>query len=270
MHGVFELDEFLITAYQNFKTFSQQAGYKSNFTGVLCLTEDETENGFDRLYLLPERKIDDEQTPLKTWYPHRTEEKESLYLNSDGEEKLLLIAGRQIVTREKLEVLAIGTRHKFENGKPIMDTLNEITECGAIPVIPWGFGKWMGARKKILQNILQNRQCPCLFVGDNGNRLDGWFKSPLFKQAESVGIRNLPGSDPLPFASEYRRAGNFGCLLYGSLNPHHPAKDIKEKLLNPSTKTISFGNGEKLLKFLRNQIGMQYLKWRSKKTIPVC
>lgn len=52
------------------------------------------------------------------------------------------MAGRQIVTAEKLEVLALGTDLDIDDGRPIREVLSLVTENGGLPVIPWGAGKW--------------------------------------------------------------------------------------------------------------------------------
>jgi hypothetical protein len=50
---------------------------------------------------------------------NRTSEENSLRI-SDGTNNIFLIAGHQIITSENLEVLALGTINRFQNGKSLM------------------------------------------------------------------------------------------------------------------------------------------------------
>jgi hypothetical protein len=106
---------------------------------------------------------------------------------------------------------------------------------------------------------------PNFFLGDNGNRPSFWFRPDFFTKAESAGIRNLSGSDPLPFQRECQRPGSFGIRIPGSLNPDLPAQDLKDKLLDASTQIRPFGTGETFIRFFHNQSGMQYFKYVRKK-----
>ncbi len=44
-------------------------------------------------------------------------------------------------------------------------TLDLVREVGAIPVIPWGFGKWHSARRRILLEVLQQRSPGSILLG---------------------------------------------------------------------------------------------------------
>ena len=81
-----------------------------------------------------------------------------------------------------------------------------------------------------------------------------------FKLAESRGIRILPGSDPLPIASESHRPGSFGFAVQASMPTQEPAKKIKKILLDNSFKLQSYGTLESPYRFFRNQLAMQVKK----------
>jgi hypothetical protein len=135
-----------------------------------------------------------------------------------------------------------------------------VKECGAVPVIPWGFGKWMGTRGKIVRDLLELARKTDIFLGDNGGR-PAFLPRPVhFNSAESLGIRILPGSDPLPFSSEYWRPGSFGFLVEGAMNHEHPGKDLGYILLDPNTLPKPYGKLENPYRFFRNQIAMQIRK----------
>ncbi len=202
------------------------------------------------------------------WTFKLTNERESRIACRDGKPELLLIAGRQIVTRENLEVLALGTCDKLDAYQPIAETIDRIVQIGAVPVLPWGFGKWWFQRGRWLKQLLrssgskeQDSKCS-LFIGDNGGR-NRWVRDRhMFALAESLGIRNLPGSDPLPMASHVRRAGSYGFVLDGELDWTFPASQLKRMLRDDQHQPESYGCLESLGSFFRNQFRMQLQKRR--------
>lgn len=255
LHSCFDVVGFVDGAFANFKRAAQQFGSEHRFVGALLLTEGRSEHGFQRLL----RHVK-EQTGLGTWRLHRTQERTSLYLTSGNDRVLVVVAGRQIVSRERLEVLALGTRRDFEEGRSTRDVIRDVARAGALPVVPWGFGKWVGARGRLLKRLVQDPRLPRFFLGDSANRPALWSRPALFRRAEERGIRNLPGSDPLPLTTESQRAGRCGCVVRGVLDREMPARDLKEKLSDPSTTVHSFGKGETPFRFVRNQLAMQFRK----------
>ena len=81
---------------------------------------------------------------------------------------LFVIAGRQIVTAEKIEVLALGTRAMVDDGAPLASVLEWCRRNGAFAVLPWGVGKWMGRRRRIVLDILKRCDPTRVALGDNG------------------------------------------------------------------------------------------------------
>jgi hypothetical protein len=96
-----------------------------------------------------------------------------------------------------------------------------------------------------------------LFVGDSSHRPTFWPRPTLLERAEEQEIKNLSGSDPLPFPTEVRRVGSYGITLEGELDLEKPAQDLKRRLLNPSTTFRPFGSREPPVRFVRNQLKMQ-------------
>ena len=173
---------------------------------------------------------------------------------------IVVVAGRQIPTRERLEILAVGTRREFEEGQPTRGLIQRVAQTGALPVVPWGAGKWMGERGQLVDGLIRSSELPLFFLGDSGNRPVFWPRPTHFRRAEEEGIKILSGSDPLPFSGETKRVGSFGVALKGSLDAETPAQDLKRRVLNPSTVLHQFGSGETPLRFIRNQLRMQFRK----------
>lgn len=181
-------------------------------------------------------------------------------LTSGDAKTLVAIAGRQIVSKDGLEVLALGTRQPFDEGQPTRTLIQKVARAGALPVLPWGVGKWMGTRGKRVTQLLRDRSMPRFFIGDNGNRPRFWSRPEQFRLARERDVGNLPGSDPLPFAGEVRQMGSYGLVLDGSIALERPAQDLKRRLLDRSTALRRFGKREKTFRFLRNQFKMQLRK----------
>ena len=179
--------------------------------------------------------------------------KEILHRNELGEQ-LFVIAGRQLVTQERLEVLALITEHGFSDGTPIAALIEEIQRRGAIAVIPWGVGKWMGGRGKVVGSLLTEKNRGKLFLGDNGGRPGLWPSPALFTKAGHLGIHVIPGSDPLPLETEGERCGSFGFAVRGALSKDCPGRDLKYLLGNDSVIIEPYGELESPGRFIRNQM----------------
>jgi len=266
-YDCFDLTVFLDSALSNFQTAAEKLGCHSKFMAVLFFTEGKRENGFQRIARLVEGGQRQKRDPVRSWTFHRTKENISILGRHNGKQGIFLIAGRQIVTAENLEVLALGAEDGLKSGGTLAETLQTVKEAGAIPVIPWGTGKWLGRRGRILRKILEENGDPCLFLGDNGGRPRFWRHPSHFILAEKKGIRVLPGSDPLPFETECLRPGSFGFSLQGSIDPQQPAKELKRLLLDPATPIHSYGELERPFRFFQNQMAMQILKRKNQQKL---
>jgi hypothetical protein len=260
IHSCFNLERFLDAALINFQSFSASP----SFDCVLLLTESSTDNYFAVLMQIAHGDRPS-AFPLGSWTVHATQESCSLYAAQNHAAGLFVIAGKQIVTSEKLEVLALMTTQPFDDGYPLREVLRFVTESGGIPVIPWGFGKWMGKRQKVLEQLFLQNSPPRVFLGDNSGRPSFWPTPPLFQYPQTRVAKVLSGSDPLPFPSEVDRPGRFGFSLNAVLDPHTPAESLKQAILDPTLTLTPYGNLEKPHIFVRHQVAMQFLKYFQKK-----
>ena len=264
IHGCFKLQVFLDSALANFMEEAGRCGHENDFTAFLLLTESKGENWFHRLKGGLQDRENGEDKIVNNWTFHPTREIYSLLARSLNGREIFMVAGRQILTRENLEVLALATTELFEDGNPLLEVIRAVRERGGIPVIPWGAGKWTGKRGEILKNLIEGAGDSSLFLGDNGGRPAILPRPRLFRLAEERGIRVLPGSDPLPFPSEVRRAGSFGLAIANMVNSEDPAEELKRILLDPKTPFRAYGRLEILHRFLRKQIAMQIKKRRNR------
>jgi hypothetical protein len=169
---------------------------------------------------------------------------------------LLLVAGRQIATRERLEVLALCTTDRFAGGLGLEETITAVQRAGALPVLPWGFGKWTLRRGRRVARAFRGAGRP-LFAGDNGGRAALLPCPRLLRTAASLGVPILPGSDPLPFAGGQSRPGHCGFVAPLPLDPAEPALRLRAWLHALDGQPRVFGQGERLDRFAWNQLRMQ-------------
>jgi hypothetical protein len=202
---------------------------------------------------------------VRGWRIRPTEETLSLKVTCSTEQELILVAGRQIVTAEGLEVLALGCRNIIDDGPSVVEAIETVRAAGALPVIPWGFGKWVGRRGQVLDDYLRRKgHRKPLFLGDNGNRIRHLPQPKWLRWAQDHGVTVLPGSDPLPFRSEQTKPGSFGFLLQGRINPDKPMESLTT-ILSSSPPLTNYGKLETPWKFLVNQGAMQWHKLKARR-----
>jgi hypothetical protein len=187
------------------------------------------------------------------------DEPQSLWLVGEAA-KLLVVCGRQVVAEPGLEVLALGTDRMIEDGLGLEPTLRSAESAGALPVLPWGFGKWMGRRKQRIREQILAPGVERLWVGDNGGRLRMMPRPSLLDEAEARGFGVLPGSDPFPFGRDHRRAGSFGCLLDVELDVAQPWACLRAALVRIRGSPRAYGQGAGWLGFGFRQAWMQVHK----------
>ena len=254
IYDCFDVATLLNSAYENFYLEARRHDVDDKFTGILMLSETSRHDWFSRLsgYAETNQLVTNDQGDA--WQFSSTHEDCSLLAQSTTGRKLIVLAGRQIVTKENLEVLALATTARFRDGTPLVHLLMSINEHEAIPVIPWGVGKWFGERGKTLQSLLASTDKLAFFLGDNGGRPLFWPRPGIFRVAEKHGIRVLPGTDPLPLPSEVSRCGSFGFVIRSPVSHQRPQAELRHLLEDSTVKLLHYGKLEKPLRFIRNQL----------------
>ncbi|MEI6167780.1 MAG: hypothetical protein WCS52_11345 [bacterium] len=181
----------------------------------------------------------------------------SLIIRDAGVVKGYLIAGRQLVTLENLEVLALGKNTAIANGQPLAATLQAISGEGAVPVLSWSPGKWFFRRGKLVQSTLTAHAPGSFLLGDIGLRPTLWAPH-LMKTACQRGFKIIGGSDSLPLPSEERWIGRNGFQVIGAFDPQQPAASLRTLLLDPTSTFLPVGRQSSLFAFAtrwgRNQL----------------
>ena len=146
---------------------------------------------------------------------------------------LYLFPGRQIVTRDGIEVLALLADLDIPDGRPLDEVMGRVLAEGAVPVLPWSPGKWFGARGEIVRQVLEQVSPAEVLVGDTTLRPYGWHEPMLMRAAAAHGFRVVAGSDPLPFAGEERWAGRYGTVFGAALDDASLTDGARRMLLDP-------------------------------------
>lgn len=163
----------------------------------------------------------------------------------------LLLAGRQIVSAERLEVLAPGLRGGYPDGQPIERVFHDLRRLGVMPVLSWAPGKWLGARGRVVRRLIEASP-PSLFrLGDTSLRPRGMREPLLMRLARRRGFCVLAGSDPLPFAGEEKIAGSYGCAVTAPCADVEPIASLRSVLASDSLSTLQLGTRSTLWRVAR-------------------
>lgn len=250
LHPCFAGERFFDAAAANFAAAAN--AWPGEASGCLMLSESAGVDGFAALA--------DGRLETGAWRIGPTEETVSLRATRSGAVPIVVIAGRQIVSAERIEVLALGTRAHIPDGEPLAATVDAIRADGALAVLPWGFGKWWGRRGRLVDAYLGRVAPASVFLGDNGGRPSGMPAPHRLARAARRGTRVLPGSDPLPLAAEVERVGGFGFVLRRALDRDRPAAALKAHVAALERQPSTFGRLQRPTRFLVNQLALRRRK----------
>jgi hypothetical protein len=163
----------------------------------------------------------------------QTAEADSLKVDrQDGSEaEVYLVAGRQKVSAERIEVLALCLDPADPlRGEPdgVLSTealVKRTLDADAVAVLPWGFGKWIGSRGAKVKNLARSEDLcgqPRFFLGDIAHRCWPWPTPQVFRS----GIRVLPGTDPLPLSGLEDSLARYGFCVEGAWDPERPVGSL--------------------------------------------
>ena len=234
-HPMFSLATFLHAACRNFQ----------GDLGVLLLAQPDAAEPFE---LLKSRS----QELGCQWQCAQVEP--TAYVLQWANHTIVAIAGRQIVTRENLEVLALCTNEQISQGQPVADTIHEVLQRDAVPVLPWGFGKWWFSRGRTVRHLIRARRHDVL-LGDSGCR-PNLGRPTVLMDGQCQGFRILAGTDPLPMKSHETRAGSFCSVLPSAIDLAHPTQWVRQQL-SGSTVWANCGVRRNIPQFFHDQIRLR-------------
>lgn len=160
-----------------------------------------------------------------------SDEEGAVLLHIDDGDPLYLLSGRQIVTRERIEVLGVAMTGYVDDRMSAIDTVSAVLSNGGVPILSWAPGKWFFKRGEIVKSILHEFGHGRILVGDTTLRPWVWPEPLLIRRAIRAGIGVVAGSDPLPFTGEETLAGSYASAGEGDFSPGTPVTDVRNFLL---------------------------------------
>jgi hypothetical protein len=250
-HACFTWRAFLDAAVANFADARRALRLSADSPGCLMLTESAGVNYYRTLLAAP--------APASSlgWNVEKCDDHCSIVLRR-ASETLVVVAGRQVVTAENLEVLALGSTRELPLRRPLRDILRAVADSGALAVIPWGFGKWWGRRGRIVRDLIESRHDVPFCLGDNGGRTHTMRRPTMFERAERRGMLVLGGSDPLAMPAQVTRAGGYGFVLDDWRATSRPWPAIVTRIQALQHSPPVFGELSSLSASIRSQLGVRW------------
>ncbi len=240
----FDLKRAIRTSLQNFRKYRPDD--HENAVKVWMLTERSDCNFFETL----------PDVSLRDYVVEPTEEPETLVLKTrqNNESVLYILAGRQIITRQNLEVCALGTTVTFVDRQlNTADVIRAVNVHNGIAALNWAPGKWFGDRGLVVKEMLETHTSEQLFISDTTMRPTFWKTPTMMKEAMNRKFRVLCGSDPLPFEEEEDMVATYFLAMEGVFDQDCPAASIRHMLTNHQTQTVCCGKRSGPFTFARRQ-----------------
>lgn len=254
-HECFALPVLLDAAAKNFEAAARSLRIDNRACCVLLLCEDE---GYECFLGLVEKV--ETQSKIGGWSFSTSSESTVVVARHDNGSRLFIISGRQIQTREGLELLALCTNFAHADALAVDISIAKVLETGGVAILPWGFGKWLGERGKHVMRLINGPARHGLLLGDNSGRVAGLRDPSQFEMAKRVGMNVLAGTDPLPFPSQQLRVGKYGSYLRGRFDEGKASASIRSLLQDGRAAPTTYGNRERPAAFLANQLRIQIKK----------
>lgn len=256
IYDIFNLNVLIDSAFRNFyAAIKSMDKEQNNCSCYLLLTES---GDLDHFTSLRTMAASEDDSFSNRWIIEDTQENCSIRVSHPDYPaiSLFIVAGRQIVTAERLELLALFTEEKIPENMTLETGVKQICNRGGLPICAWGAGKWLGKRGEILSDFLQTPGGTKLYLGDSGGRPAFWPASKLL-QIKAHSDRIVSGTDPLSLVGEDRRVGSFGGYLAAKCSHTTPAARLKELLSAQDVTIKSFGKSLSPYLFIKNQLALR-------------
>ena len=167
---------------------------------------------------------------------------------------LYIFPGRQIVTRERLEILCLGVDAEIADGLPADEVVLRIRELDGVPVLAWAVGKWLFKRAPAVRRLLELFRPHELLLGDSAMRPIFWPEPTPMRLAGKQKRAIVAGTDPLPVASEIEVMGSYASLIDANLDESNPAESMRQALIHNAAGIQTAGHRCGPLLFLRRML----------------
>jgi len=147
-------------------------------------------------------------------------------------EEMYLVAGRQVITRERIEVLALCVAEAPPDGQPSGSVIEAIHAVGGVPVLSWSPGKWLGKRGRLIRALMDQYGPGVVALGDTTLRPACFPVPGIFRYGTRHGFRVLAGTDALPCAGEEAWLGSYASRFDGEFDRTAPRESMQDILAN--------------------------------------
>jgi hypothetical protein len=195
---------------------------------VLIVLDMSKYNAFSALYAAAPRQSNDGLMKSPDGY--------GLLMVEGGRLEGMLVGGVQFSAREGFEVVGIGCNLPIQDNQPAKDLVSAVRAAEGLPVLPWAFGKWIGARGREVRHLLDGDDGGDMMLGDNALRPQPCLMPSQFGAARERNIPVLPGSDPLPLAGDHSRTGTYGFSFDGQVSSAKPVSSFMQQLAGLHTQ----------------------------------
>ncbi len=248
LYDNFDPDIFINSILENFEKFGNldEPGF-SNAIKMIFLTEAKENDFFSR--------IEDNSLPIrnKDIHSEKTGEKGTILLKRNGDTLFYIIRGRQIITKENIEILSVGPGAKIKDGLPAAEVLDILREREELAILAWGVGKWLFRRGKVVKDLIRDKNHPLMVIGDNSARPSIWLKPLIYRKSEKLGIPIINGSDSLPLEGEAEKAGSYFFKVTGKFDPGKPLDSLKNILVSNEKRILFCGKRDSVISFFKRQ-----------------
>lgn len=225
----FNLDLFFEAAFRNFRSILGE----SSAIKALFLSEKDGSNFFKEAKenfagANFEAKSEDQGRLLKI-----TEK-------SSGD-NVLVVPGYQMATKERIEIHGLFLEERIPDGLSAEETIEAAKRRGAICVIPWSLGKWIGKRERIVIELLA-KHGDSIFVGDSALRPLALFEPKVLLKARERGIRVFSGSDPLPIRGGELEAARLINIFFSDLRGGNIYESLKGAITDVGVRFTKKGS----------------------------
>ncbi|MBN1482917.1 hypothetical protein EH223_13365 [candidate division KSB1 bacterium] len=252
----FDLDRAIRKSVKNFIHCQHNGGKREDAIKIWMLTERSDCFFFQRA---PDLELPD-------FSFEQADEEDALVVldNATNEPLLYIVAGRQIISSDNLEVCALATTF-YQQDKTLntLETIRAVRSAGGLAAINWAPGKWFGARGKIVQKMFDAFDPAELFISDTTMRPTCWRTPIKMAAAQRRGFRLVTGSDPLPFAGEEDLIASYTFVTEGDFHQHKPVSSLRSILCAPQRTFAICGRRSGPLAFAKRQFKIMTEKKRS-------
>ncbi len=155
----------------------------------------------------------------------------AIYISESAFPDLYLLPGRQIITKENIEILSLLVDVKIKDGLQAQEVVDEIKRQNGIPILSWAPGKWFFERGKVIEKLIRSNKPGSLLIGDTMLRPTIWLKPRLMKKAINRGFTVIGGSDPLPLAGEEKVMGKYATSISCDFDETNPTSSLRQAFL---------------------------------------